>query len=72
MALLKVRCISTKAYLKEMPYGSFLQGQFEDVLISLTLNKIYDAVEEDDEYRVIDNTNEDDLYPKMMFEIVVS
>jgi hypothetical protein len=72
MALLKVRCISTKAYLKEMPDGSFLQGQFEDVLISLTLNKIYDAVEEDDEYRVIDNTNEDDLYPKMMFEIVVS
>ncbi|MFT5046000.1 MAG: hypothetical protein ACI8UP_002978 [Porticoccaceae bacterium] len=71
MARLKVRCISTKAYLKEMPDGSFLQGQLEGDLISLTLNKIYDALEEDDEdYRVIDNTNEDYLYPKMMFEVV--
>jgi hypothetical protein len=54
-----------------MPDGSFLQGQLEGDLISLTLNKIYDALEEDDEdYRVIDNTNEDYLYPKMMFEVV--
>ncbi len=40
-------------------------------MISLTLNKIYDVVEQDDEYyRIVDDTDEDYLYPKSMFEVI--
>ena len=49
--------------------GSFVEGEFEGEMISLTLNKIYDVVEQDDEYyRIVDDTDEDYLYPKSMFE----
>lgn len=71
MAGLKVRCISTKPYLDELPNGSLIQGQFEGEMISLTINKVYDVLDEDDEYyRVVDNTDEDYLYPKVMFEVI--
>ncbi|MFT6254612.1 MAG: hypothetical protein ACJATV_000862 [Granulosicoccus sp.] len=73
MAGLKVRCISTKPYLDELPNGSLIEGQFEGEMISLTINRVYDVLDEDDEYyRVVDNTDEDYLYPKNMFEVVVS
>jgi hypothetical protein len=66
MAQLKVRCISTSSYLNELPNGSLVEGQFEDKMISSTLNKVYDALEDDGEYyRIIDNTNEVYIYPKM-------
>ena len=35
------------------------------------MNKIYDVVEQDDEYyRIVDDTDEDYLYPKSMFEVI--
>ncbi len=68
---LKVRCISTKPYLDELPDGSLIEGEFEGEMISLTLNKVYDALEEDDKYyRVVDDTDEDYLYPKVIFNVV--
>jgi len=49
-----------------------IEGQFDGDMISLTLNKIYDVIEEDDEYyRIIDDTDEDYLYPKVMFALVI-
>lgn len=72
MAGLRVRCISTKPYLRESPGGALIEGQFDGDMISLTLNKIYDVIEEDDEYyRIIDDTDEDYLYPKVMFALVI-
>ena len=71
MAGLKVRCISVKPYLDENPDGSFVEGAYEGEMISLTLNKVYDVVEQDDEYyRIVDDTDEDYLYPKSMFEVI--
>lgn len=71
MAGLKVRCISTKPYLDELPNGSLIEGEFKGEMISLTLNKVYDATDEDDEYyRIVDDFDEDYLYPKSMFEAV--
>ena len=71
MAGLKVRCVSINPYLDEKPDGSFVEGEFEGEMISLTLNKIYDVVEQDDEYyRIVDDTDEDYLYPKSMFEVI--
>ncbi len=73
MAGLRVRCISTKPYLDEQSDGSLVEGQFCGEMISLTLNKIYDVLEEDGEYyRLVDNTDEDYLYPKIMFEVIDS
>lgn len=71
MAGLKVRCVSTKPYLSELPDGSLIEDQFDGEMISLTLNEIYDVLNEDDGYyRLVDNTGEDYLYPKTMFEVV--
>ncbi len=71
MAGLKVRCVSIKPYLDEKPDGSVVEGEIEGEMISLTLNKIYDFVEQDDEYyRIVDDTDEDYLYPKSMFEVI--
>ncbi len=52
----------------EQSDGSLVESLFEGTMISLTLNKIYDVLEEDDEYyRIVDNTEDDYLYPKTMF-----
>ncbi|MBJ7536597.1 hypothetical protein [Marinomonas transparens] len=71
MAGLKVRCISTKPYLDEGQNGQLMEGQFEGEMVSLTINGVYEVLDEDDEYyRIIDNTDDDYLYPKVMFETV--
>ena len=71
MVGLKVRCISTKPYIDQQPDGSLISGEFEGKMISLTLNKIYDVIEQDnDYYRIVDDTDEDYLYPKTMFEAI--
>ncbi|OED36825.1 hypothetical protein AB833_25800 [Chromatiales bacterium (ex Bugula neritina AB1)] len=70
MVRLKVKCICINPYLEEQPNSSLVEGQFEGKMISLTLNKIYNATAEGGYFRVIDNTDEDYLYPQCMFEIV--
>ena len=40
-------------------------------MVSLTLGSIYDVIEVDGEYyRIVDDTEEDYLYPKNMFQEV--
>jgi len=71
MAGLKVRCVSIKPYLDEKLDGNLVEGAYEGEMISLTMNKVYDVVEQDDEYyRIVDDTDEDYLYPKSMFEVI--
>ncbi|MGV6852526.1 MAG: hypothetical protein ACWA5R_10175 [bacterium] len=71
MAGLKVRCVSINPYLDEKTDGIFVEGVYEGEMISLTLNNVYDVVEQDDEYyRIVDDTDEDYLYPKSMFEVI--
>lgn len=42
-----------------------------DLPLSLTLNKIYECIgEENGWYRIIDDSEEDYLFPKDIFEIV--
>ena len=68
---LVVRCVSAKPFLSEERNGTLRQGQFEGALISLTVGKFYEATEGGRGYfRIVDDTGEDYLYPKSMFEIM--
>lgn len=66
--LKRVRCIDSRTYIQER--GGQLREEFgSDDSISLTRGKVYSVLaEEDDDYRIIDDTGEDYLYPKCMFE----
>jgi len=71
MARLKAKCISNMPYLKEGVDGRMIEGRYEGELVSLTVGNIYEVLEiEGGYYRVVDNSDEDYLYPKSMFELV--
>ena len=46
MAGLKIKCVSTKPYLDELPNGHLVEDEYEGEMISLTLNKVYHATDE--------------------------
>lgn len=72
MARLKIRCIDNRPFLSER--GGVLRLGHVDgrEMISLRVGQVYDALEEDAEYyRVWDDSGEDYLYPKAMFELAV-
>ena len=70
MAGLRVRCIDTRPYLSETAIGLRVEAS-DGEMVSLTRGKLYDVLEQDDEfYRIVDDTGEDYLYPKSMFERV--
>lgn len=47
------------------------QPPFENNLsVDLTLGKMYEVLEEEEDYRIIDNTGEDYLFPKELFEVL--
>jgi len=67
---LKLRCVDTRPFLSEQG-GRLVVEPVEGELISLTVGHIYNGTEEDEQfYRVIDDSGEDYLYLKCMFEVV--
>ena len=66
-----VRCIAARPFLAEEDGGLVLSAG-EGELISLTVGKHYDVLAiERGWYRIVDDTNEDYLYPPSLFEIVI-
>ena len=61
---MKVRCI------KE-PSSKSMTNDYELFFDDLVYRKIYDVISiEKDWYRIVDNSNEDYLYPPELFEVV--
>ena len=68
--LTRVRCIDNRAFLHDCS-GRLVQGAESGELISLTIGKVYDVLSiEKGWYRVVDDTDDDYLYPPSLFEIV--
>ena len=69
---MRVRCIHNRAFLSAGPDGRLRPPQPGEFLnVSLTVGRIYTVIAEEGEmYRLIDNTGDDYLFPKAMFEIV--
>jgi len=69
---MKVKCISNQGIAQ--PEGSTEWVEVKDGLAgSLTIGKIYEVLEIDGgDYRIIDDEEEDYLYPTEFFEIVVA
>jgi hypothetical protein len=67
---LLVKCINDRTYLQETDRG--LVEEFgQDQLVGLTLGTVYEVLaEEHGWYRIVDDTGEDYLYPKTMFEVL--
>lgn len=71
MARLKVRCIDNRVYLAPTEHGWFQEGPQEDDTTDLTIGKVYEVLSvEGGDYRIIDDTSEDYLYPAYMFEAI--
>ena len=71
MTRLKVRCVDNRPFLVERNGSLCLETVDGEEMISLDVGQIYEALVEDAEYyRVWDNSGEDYLYPKRMFDIV--
>jgi hypothetical protein len=64
-----VKCVNDRTYIQETELG--LREAFgQDPIVGLTLGKVYQVVaEEGADYRIIDDTAEDYVYPKTMFDV---
>jgi hypothetical protein len=70
MDRLKVKCVDNRPYLQEKG-GAFIQTFGSGSMISLTLGKVYEVIGiEHGWYRILDDTDEDYLYPSEMFRLV--
>ncbi|HET9953800.1 MAG TPA: hypothetical protein VFQ61_04835 [Polyangiaceae bacterium] len=68
--LMRVRCIDNRPFLHE-DGGQLVQEARSGELVSLTVGKIYSVLSiEKGWYRVVDDTDEDYLYPPSLFEVV--
>ena len=68
--LMRVRCIDNRPFLHESD-GRLTQEARHGSLISLTVGKVYDVLRiERGWYRIVDDTDEDYLYPTSLFEVV--
>jgi hypothetical protein len=69
---MNVRCIDNRPFLHERG-GRLVQEAQPGQLVSLTVGKIYSVLKvENGWYRLIDDTDEDYLYPPNLFEDVES
>jgi hypothetical protein len=72
MAGLIVRCIDNRAYLHEEPDGSLSFGPIDGETLDLSIGKLYEVLWEDEDfYRIVDDSGEDYMYPKYMFVRVI-
>jgi hypothetical protein len=68
---IRVKCIHDRTYLQETERG-VVEEFGQDQLAGLTLGKVYEVLaEEHGYYRIVDDTGEDYLYPKTMFEVLL-
>ena len=64
-----MRCINNREYLSPK-HGVFVFLSGEDPT-DLTLGRVYSVLEvEDDLYRIVDDSGEDYLYPRDMFQVL--
>jgi hypothetical protein len=69
MVRLMVRCVDNRPYLSEGPDGNLYLEPGEGEMFSVSLGKVYEVIWEDEDfYRIVDNTGEPYMYPKYMFE----
>lgn len=67
---MRVRCIDNRPFLHE-DGRALVQESRSGELVSLTVGKVYAVIGiEKGWYRVVDDTDEDYLYPARLFEIV--
>lgn len=70
MARMMVVCVDTKTHLTEGRDGVLRFERGEGEVVSLTLGKEYEVLSEDQEfYRIVDDTDEAYWYPKSMFRL---
>jgi len=64
-----IQCIDNRGYVHEEPDGSFSFGPVDgETLMHLSIGKLYEVLWEDEDfYRIIDDSGEDYMYPKYMF-----
>jgi hypothetical protein len=68
--LMKVRCVDSRPFLNEVDGRLRLEFQ-EGKSVSLTKGKVYEVIGlEMGWYRLVDDTDEDYLYPPQLFEVV--
>ena len=67
---MNVRCTDNRPFLRERD-GVLVQEGRPGALVSLTVGNVYqDIAVENGWYRVVDDTDEDYLYPPGLFEVV--
>lgn len=69
------RCIDVRQYMRRRDDGVYVVDVSSDrdfgICFDLTLNKVYEVLEFDDrDFRIVDDSGEDYLYPRCMFELV--
>lgn len=70
MARLTVRCVSNRGFLREVD-GRLVEEACLEESVDLTVGKQYEVLGvERGWYRVVDDTDEDYLYPPYLFEVV--
>lgn len=69
---MKVVCIDNHAYIAVDPDGTVRAPRRDEFLsISLTVGKVYEVLAvEGAMYRIVDDTEDDYLFPKEMFRVV--
>jgi tRNA A22 N-methylase len=67
---MKVRCVDDRPFLREVG-GRLRQETLEGGMISLTKGKVYEVIRvERGWYRIVDDTDDDYLYPPHLFQVV--
>jgi hypothetical protein len=68
--MMRVRCVDSRPFLQEVD-GRLRQETHQGEMVSLTKGKVYDVIRvERGWYRIVDDTEDDYLYPPHLFEVV--